>query len=94
MSANISKKEVIISLYESGKSLEVTPLAILLNEHLTEESNGHITAAAIKTRLRSILNLNVHKSTVQRLRHKYLVIEILSFFKQYKIFNIKLLLRV
>ena len=94
MSANISKKEVIISLYESGKSLEVTPLAILLNEHLTEESNGHITAAAIKTRLRSILNLNVHKSTVQRLRHKYLGIEILSFFKQYKIFNIKLLLRV
>jgi hemoglobin-like flavoprotein len=60
----------------------------------TEESNGHITAAAIKTKLRSILNLNVHKSTVQRVRHKYLGIEILSFFKQYTIVNIKLLLRV
>jgi hypothetical protein len=67
---------------------KVTPLAIFLIEYLTEESNGHITAAAIKTKLRSILNLNVHKSTVQRLRNKYLSIEILSFYKQYKIFNI------
>ena len=41
-------------------------------EHLTEESNGHITAAVIKTKLKRILDLDLHKSTVQRVRHKYL----------------------
>ena len=135
MSGNISKREVILSLYKAGKTLDeiqatiiimfehepipsidvnillalsiilkiiyilliksikmmivrenkkedifqfdkrkkkVCPLATLLIEHLTEESNGHITADAIKIKLKRILGLNIHKSTVQRVRHKYL----------------------
>ena len=55
---------------------EITPIVSLLIEHLTEESNGHITAAAIKTKLRRILDLNIHQSTVQRVRHKYLGIRL------------------
>ncbi len=54
------------------KKRKVSPLATILIEHLTEESNGHVTAAAIEVKLRRILNLNVHESTVQRVRHKYL----------------------
>ena len=48
------------------------PLATLLIEHLTEETNGSITAKELKQILRRVLNLDVHKSTVQRVRHKYL----------------------
>ena len=58
--------------FDKRKKKKVSPLAILLIEHLTEESNGHITAAAIKTKLKRILDLDLHKSTVQRVRHKYL----------------------
>jgi hypothetical protein len=53
-------------LNQKRKAKKVSPIATILIEHLTEESNGHITAAAIKVKLRRILNLNVHKSTVQR----------------------------
>ena len=49
-------------------SLLATPLI----EHLTEESNGSITAARIKIKLKRILKLDVHASTVQRVRHRYL----------------------
>ena len=58
--------------FDKRKKKKVSPLATLLIEHLTEESNGHITAAAIKIKLKRILGLNIHKSTVQRVRHKYL----------------------
>ena len=70
------KKKAGIFQFDKRKKKKVSPLAILLIEHLTEESNGHITAAAIKTKLRRILNLNIHKSTVQRVRHKYLGIRL------------------
>jgi hypothetical protein len=65
-------KDENIFKYDKRRAKKVSPLATLLIEHLTEESNGHITAAAIKIKLRRILNLNVHESTVQRVRHKYL----------------------
>jgi hypothetical protein len=65
-------KDENIFKYDKRKAKKVSSLATLLIEHLTEESNGHITAAAIKIKLRRILNLNVHESTVQRVRHKYL----------------------
>ena len=55
--------------FDKRKKKKVSPLATLLIEHLTEESNGHITAAVIKIKLKRILGL---KSTVQRVRHKYL----------------------
>ena len=50
----------------------MSPLATLLIEHLTEETNGSITAQELKQILKRVLNLEVHKSTVQRVRHKYL----------------------
>ena len=62
--------------FDKRKKKKVSPLAILLIEHLTEESNGHITAAAIKTKFRRILDVNLHQSTVQRVRHKYLGIRL------------------
>jgi hypothetical protein len=66
-----NKKEGIFQ-FDKRKKKKVCTLATLLIEHLTEESNGHITAAAIKIKLKRILGLNLHKSTVQRVRHKYL----------------------
>ena len=47
-------------------------MATLLIEHLTEETNGSITAAELKKKLKRILQLDVHESTVQRVRHSYL----------------------
>ena len=54
------------------KGKKVSSFATLLIEHLTEESNGSITAASIKIKLKRNLKLDVHASTVQRVRHRYL----------------------
>ncbi len=49
-------------------------LATILIKRLTEESNGHIMAAAIKIKLIRMLNLNVPDSTDHRVKHKNLSI--------------------
>ena len=72
MIINRDAKNSNIFQYDKRKAKKVSPLATTLIEHLTEESNGHMTAAAIKTKLRRILDVNVNVSTVQRVRHKYL----------------------
>ncbi len=59
----MAAKDENIFKYDRRKAKKVRPLATILIEHLTEESNGHITAAAIKIKLRRILNLNVHDPT-------------------------------
>ena len=43
--------------YDKRKSKKVSPLATLLIEHLTGESNGSITATAIKIKLKRILRI-------------------------------------
>ena len=50
--------------YDKRKGKKVSSFATLLIEHLTEESNGSITVAAIKIKLKRILKLDVHASTV------------------------------
>ena len=67
-----NQKDSMLFKYDKRKSKKVSPFATLLIEHLTEESNGSITAAAIKIKLKRILKLDVHASTVQRVRHRYL----------------------
>ena len=42
-----NQKDSRLFKYDKRKSKKVSPLATLLIEHLTEESNGSITAAAI-----------------------------------------------
>jgi len=69
---NRHQKDSLIFKYDKRKTKKVGPLATLLIEHLTEETNGSITAKELKQILRRVLNLDVHQSTVQRVRHKYL----------------------
>ena len=66
-----NQKDSRLFKYDKRKSKKVSPLATLLIEHLTEESNGSITAAQ-KIKLKRILKVDVHASTVQRVRHRYL----------------------
>ena len=47
-------------------------MASLLIEHLTEETNGFITTEAIKKKVKSILKLDLHRSTIAKHRKKYL----------------------
>ena len=51
---------------------KITPIVSLLIEHLTEETNGHITAHEIHKKLIKILNVNLHMSTIAHFRKKYL----------------------
>ena len=47
----------------------------LLIEHLTEETNGSITACELKKKIMKILNVDLHKSTIAAYRKKYLGID-------------------
>ena len=58
--------------YDLRKEKKITDTAIFLIEYLTEESNGFITAKAIKKKLQTILGLHISKQTVSKYRHKYL----------------------
>ena len=49
---NRDAKNSNIFHYDKRKSKKVSPLATTLIEHLTEESNGHMTAAAINTKIK------------------------------------------
>ena len=42
-------------------------------KHITDNSNGFIKAKQIKFKLRRILGLNIHLSTVAKYRHEYLI---------------------
>ena len=46
--------------------------AIILIEHLTENSNGFMTAKAIRVKLISVLGLIVSSKTIAKYRHQYL----------------------
>ncbi len=58
--------------YDARKSKKLSCMASLLIEYLTEESNGFMTAGEIKKKLKRILNVNIHKSTVAKHRKKVL----------------------
>ena len=70
----ISRNKLANSVYQydKRKSKKLSPMASLLIEHLTEESNGFITAEAIKKKVKSILKLDLHRSTIAKHRKKYL----------------------
>ena len=50
----------------------MTNTAILLIEHLTEESNGFITAKSIQRKLLTIIGLRISIQTIAKYRQKYM----------------------
>ena len=66
------KKQSGIFQFDKRKVKKITPIVSLLIEHLTEETNGHITAREIHKKLIKILNVNLHMSTIAHFRKKYL----------------------
>ena len=72
MIINRNAKESNVFKYDKRKAKKVSPLASCLIEHLTEETNGSITARELKLKLKRILKLDLHVSTIANHRHKYL----------------------
>jgi hypothetical protein len=55
---------------DKRKVKKITPIVSLLIEHLTEETNGHITAREIHKKLIKILNVNLHMCNIAHFRKK------------------------